>query len=55
MLYLAAIVLGVILVAGLIGFGGLTAISFGLAKIIFTVVVVLLLLGALFGLSRRQG
>ena len=55
MLYWAAVFLVIALVAGLIGFGGIAAASFGFAKIIFIVAIVLFLVSAVFGMSRRQG
>lgn len=55
MLYLAIILLVITLIAGVLGFGGLAAVSFGFAKIIFLVAVVFLLASALFSLYHPQG
>jgi uncharacterized membrane protein YtjA (UPF0391 family) len=43
------------LVAGLLGFGGLAGASIEIAKIVFFVAIVLFLISAVVGLSRRRG
>jgi len=41
------------LVAGILGFGGIAGTSFALAKIIFFIALVLILLSIVFGTIRR--
>jgi uncharacterized membrane protein YtjA (UPF0391 family) len=43
------------LVAGLLGFGGIAGASVEIAKIVFFVAIVLFLISAVVGLSRRRG
>jgi uncharacterized membrane protein YtjA (UPF0391 family) len=43
------------LVAGLLGFGGVAGASIEIAKIVFFVAIVLFLVSAVVGLSRRRG
>jgi uncharacterized membrane protein YtjA (UPF0391 family) len=43
------------LVAGLLGFGGIAGASIEIAKIVFFVAIVLFLISAVVGLSRRRG
>ncbi|MEH2510219.1 uncharacterized membrane protein YtjA (UPF0391 family) [Nitrobacteraceae bacterium AZCC 1564] len=43
------------LVAGILGFGGIAGASVEIAKIIFFVALVLFLISAVVGLSRRRG
>ncbi len=43
------------LVAGLLGFGGIAGASIEIAKIVFFVALVLFLISAVVGLSRRRG
>ena len=53
MFYWAAVFLVVALVAGLIGFGAIAAVSFSFAKVIFVVALVLFVLSALLGARNR--
>jgi uncharacterized membrane protein YtjA (UPF0391 family) len=41
------------LIAAVLGFGGIAGASFGMAKIIFFIALVLLLISILFGAVRR--
>lgn len=41
------------LIAAVLGFGGIAGASFGIAKIIFFVALVLLLISIVFGATRR--
>jgi uncharacterized membrane protein YtjA (UPF0391 family) len=43
------------LIAGLLGFGGIAGASIEIAKIVFFVAIVLFLVSAVVGLSRRRG
>ena len=43
------------LVAGLLGFGGIAGASIEIAKIVFFVAIVLFVISAVVGLSRRRG
>ncbi|WP_424627611.1 DUF1328 domain-containing protein [Bradyrhizobium sp. SYSU BS000235] len=43
------------LIAGLLGFGGIAGASIEIAKIVFFVAIVLFLISAVVGLSRRKG
>ncbi len=43
------------LVASLLGFGGIAGASIEIAKIVFFVAIVLFLISAVVGLSRRRG
>jgi uncharacterized membrane protein YtjA (UPF0391 family) len=53
MLGLVVTLLIVGLIAAVLGFGGIAGASFALAKIIFFVVLVLILLSLIFGTVRR--
>jgi uncharacterized membrane protein YtjA (UPF0391 family) len=44
----------VALIAGLLGFGGIAGASIEIAKVIFFIAVVLFLVSAVVGLSRRR-
>ncbi len=52
MLYWTLIFLVVALVAGLFGFGGIASASAGIAKIPFTIFIVLFLVSLIFGVVR---
>ncbi len=53
MLNLVVTLLIIGLIAAVLGFGGIAGASFGLAKIIFFIVLVLFLLSIIFGTVRR--
>jgi uncharacterized membrane protein YtjA (UPF0391 family) len=53
MLNLVVTLLIIGLIAAVLGFGGIAGASFGLAKIIFFIVLVLFLLSVVFGTLRR--
>ena len=53
MLYWALVFLLVSLVAALFGFGGISAASADIARILFFIFVVLFLVSVVFGLMRR--
>lgn len=52
MLYWTLIFLVIALVAGLFGFGGIASASAGIAKILFTIFLVLFLVSLIFGVVR---
>jgi len=54
MFYWTAVFLIIALVAGAIGFGAVASISFGFAKVVFVLAIVLFLLSALFGMQGRR-
>ncbi len=54
MFYWAAVFLVIALVAGLVGFGAVASISYGFAKVVFVLAIVLFLLSALFGAQNRN-
>jgi uncharacterized membrane protein YtjA (UPF0391 family) len=53
MLGLAVTLLLIGLIAAVLGFGGIAGASFGIAKLIFLVVIVLFLISVIFGAIRR--
>jgi uncharacterized membrane protein YtjA (UPF0391 family) len=53
MLYWAFCFLVLTIIAGIFGFGGVAAASAGMAKILFAVFLVALVLSAILGFSRR--
>jgi uncharacterized membrane protein YtjA (UPF0391 family) len=53
MLYYAVVFFVIALVAALFGFGGIAAGAVGIAKILFFVFLVVAILSAVLGLSRR--
>ena len=53
MLGLALTLLIIALIAAVLGFGGIAGTAVGLAKIIFFVAIILFLISAVFGYSRR--
>jgi uncharacterized membrane protein YtjA (UPF0391 family) len=55
MLYWAVVFFLIALVAGVLGFGGIAATSFGIAHILFVIFVVLFLVSLVMGLMRRRG
>lgn len=52
MLYWAVVFLIVALVAGVFGFGGISVMAAGFAKILFVVFLVLFLISLVFGIRR---
>lgn len=54
MFYWTAVFLVIALVSGAIGFGAIASVSFGFAKVIFVLAIVLLLLSGLFGMQGRR-
>ena len=54
MLNLVVTLLIIALIAAVLGFGGIAGASFGLAKALFFVVLLLFLIGVIFGTVRRR-
>ncbi len=54
MLYWAAVFLVIAIVAAVLGFGGLAASAAGIAKILFSIFIVLFVISLLFGVGRSR-
>ncbi len=55
MLHYALVFLVLALIAGVLGFGGVAAISMEFAKVLFVVFLVLFLITAVYGAFHRHG
>ena len=53
MLNLVLTLLGVALIAAILGFGGIAGAALGIGQIVLVVAIVLFVIAALFGLLRR--
>lgn len=53
MLYYAVVFLIIALIAGALGFGGIAGASVGIAKILFTIFIILFVATLIFGGIRR--
>lgn len=54
MLHYAVVFLVLALIAGVLGFGGVAAISIEMAKVLFVVFLILFLISAVFGYRGRK-